>query len=209
MVIADFQVNGSAPSTVGGSSTSVQYFPRLLGLGFNTISTAPSSSSAVGQLAVPGDNRLNGQQFSVLASGNVVSGSGAPSETVEIALYAQTSAILSSPSYTKIATTGAVQLNPTLDGVVNPWFIEADLQGDTASGIVQGIQYAMYSGTLENSTPKALTANLSGISFGAAATAVNAAPTTNVPFGLVVGVTFNQSNSGNKATLYQFQIALQ
>lgn len=209
MVIADFQVNGLAPSTVGGSSTAFQYFPRLLGSGFNTISVAPSPTSAVGQLAVPGDNKLNGQQFQVLASGNVVSGSGAASETVEIALFAQTSSNLASPIYTKLCTTGAVQLNPTVDGVVNNWALEADLIGDTGSGIVGGIQYAIYSGVLENGTPKALTNNLSGISFGAAVSATNAAPTANVPFGLVVGVQFNQSNANNKANLYQFQIALQ
>jgi hypothetical protein len=131
-----------------------------------------------------------------LVGGNVVSGSGAASETVECALYAQTSATLTSPSYTKIATTGAVNLNPTVDGVTNDFNLKVNLFGTTGSGIVGGNYIAIYSGVLKNTPPTVLTANLSSINFGSAA-----------PFGLVVGVTFNTSNAGNSANLYQFSIA--
>src|SRR5208282_271391 len=133
VVLNDFQVNGLNPSVVSASSSSVQYFPRLLGSSIGVQSVAPSATSSVGQLAVPGSSRLNAQVLNVIAAGTVVGGSGAPSETVEIALYAQTAAVGASPSYTKIATTGAVNLTPTVDGVVNNFYLDVQLLGDTAS----------------------------------------------------------------------------
>jgi hypothetical protein len=195
VVLNDFQVNGLNPSVVSASSSSVQYFPRLLGSSIGVQSVAPSATSSVGQLAVPGSSRLNAQVFSVIAAGTIVSGSGAPSETVEIAMYAQTAAVGAAPSYTKIATTGAVNLNPTTDGVVNNFYLDVQMLGDSASGIVGGSYKAVYSGAQKNTPPTVLTANLSAINFA-----------TEPPFGLVVGVTFGSANSGNIAKLYQFQL---
>jgi hypothetical protein len=196
MSVVDFGVNGQFPSVIGGTGTTVKYFPRLLGSSIGVQSVAPSATSNAGQLAVEGTNRLNGQLFYVYATGSVVSGSGAASEGVEIALYAQTAAPGASPSYTKIATTANVALNPTVDGVANSFSLSAQLYGDSASGILGGFYLAQYSGVVKNSSPKALEANLSSINFA-----------TEPPFGLVVGVTFNVSNAGNSASLYQFRIA--
>jgi hypothetical protein len=193
VVLNDFQVNGLNPSVVSASSSAIQYFPRLLGTSIGVQSVAPSATSALGQLAVPGSSRLNAQKFSVVAAGTLTSGSGAPSETATIVIRANTGTI-TSPSYTTIATSGAIALNPTVDGVVNNFWISLDLLGDSASGIVGGTQQCVYSGVVEQTTA-ALTANLSGINFA-----------TEPPFGLVVGVTFNSANSGNIAKLYQFQL---
>lgn len=189
-VINDFLVNGLNPSTVGGTGTTVKYFPRLFG-GFDVQSTAPSASSAVGQLVVPGNSTLNGQWFNALVGGNIQSGVADSSVTVEVALYAQTSATLSSPSYTKLATTGA--LTAPLASTYYSFALKVSLFGDSKSGVVRGSQYAILGAN--NVTTASLTNNLSGINFASA-----------VPFGMVVGVTFTNTDAGNNANLYQFQI---
>jgi hypothetical protein len=193
-VIRDFQVNGLNPSIVGGLGTTVKYFPRILGTaGPNGgQSVAPSSSSAAGQLTVPGNNELNGQWFNILLGASVVAGAGAASETAELALYANTGTV-TSPSYTKIATTGAVTINPIADGVPVNTALNVSLFGDSNSGLVRGIQTGIKAdGTLL--TPAALTANLSGINMAAIP-----------PFGLVAGITFSVGAAGNSASLFQFQ----
>jgi len=189
-VINDFLVNGLNPSTVGGTGTTVKYFPRLFG-GFDVQSTAPSASSAVGQLVVPGNSTLNGQWFNALVGGNIQSGVADSSVTVEVALYAQTSATLSSPSYTKLATT--VALTAPLASPYYSFALKVSLFGDSKSGVVRGSQYAILGAN--NVTTASLTNNLSGINFASA-----------VPFGMVVGVTFTNTDAGNNANLYQFQI---
>lgn len=223
-VLSDFGVNGINPSVVNASTTRVQYFARPSAsfvakgsvgyFGNSAASPTPSATSAVGQLAVPGRNKLNGQVFNVIAAGDVVSGSGTASETVEIALYAQVTPG-TSPSYTKIATTGSVGLAPTVDGIYYSWLIDVALQGTSASGIVGGYQFVVYNGAVEQAGVT-LTATLSGINFDngylgsygglSAGSYGGAGSTVAPPFGLVVGVTFSSANSGNVANLYQFQL---
>ncbi len=189
-VINDFAVNGLFPSVVGGSGTAIKYFPRLLGSSIGVQSVAPSATSAAGQLVVPGNNELNGQWFNVLIGGDIVSGAADSSVTAEVALYANVGTV-TSPSYTKIATTG-VQTAP-LTGTSYNFALKVSMQGTTASGVVRGNQYSIL-GTNQNAYA-ALTASLSSINFGNA-----------TPFGLVVGVTFGTSDAANSASLNQFQI---
>ena len=190
-VISDFLVNGLNPSTVGGVGTTKKYFPALFG-GFNVQSTAPSATSAAGQLGVPGNNVLNGQLFNVLVAGNFIAGSAAGSETVTIDVAANTGTV-SSPTYTVIGSTGAFA--PPVDGVEHSFALKFELYGDTLSGIVGGEYVSLIDGLKQNSTPKDAVA-LTGINMG-----------NTLPFGLVVGVTFSVSNANNAAKLYQFQIA--
>jgi hypothetical protein len=190
MALNDFQVNGLFPSTVGGTGTTVKYFPRLLGTSIGVESTAPSATSAAGQLVVPGNGVLNGQNFDVQVGGEITSGVSDSSVTVQVALYANTGTV-SSPSYTMIATTGNVVA--PLESTSYNFNMKVSLFGTTASGVVRGTQYSIL-GTTQNALA-ALTNNLSGINFSNAA-----------PFGLVVGVTFNSSDAGNSAALYQFQV---
>jgi hypothetical protein len=193
-VINDFQVNGLFPSIVSTLSTVQQYFPRLLGSSIGVQSVAPSATSAAGQLVVPGNNELNGQRFSVLVGGSVVGGASAASTNVTIILRANTGTV-ASPSYTTIASTGAVALNPVNDGVAENFFMKVQLFGTTASGVVSGTQESTLSTT--RVAAGALTADLSGINLGLA-----------TPFGLVVGVAFSVASTGspNVASLNQFQI---
>lgn len=186
----NYAINGSSPTTVGGTGTTVKYFPNVPGPSIGVSNTTPSSTSSAGQLNVLGSNTLNGQRFTINLTGNVSIDPAISCPTVEIALYANTAAIGASPSYTKIATTGAV----TAGNFDNEDFaLSVTLFGTTASGVVQGSQQCFFNAALVNSTPKALTANLSGINFGAA-----------TPFGLVVGVTFSVSGAQNVGRLYQF-----
>jgi hypothetical protein len=190
-VLNDFQCNGLFPSVVGGNSTSVLYFPRLLGSSIGVQSVAPSATSAAGQLVVPGFNELNGQLFTVRAAGNFGSDTGDASGTVTVQLYANTGTV-TSPIYTSIATTGAV-----VPGFASaePWALTATMQGDTLSGLCGGSYTAFVGGQKAGSSGQNTTVALNGINFGSA-----------VPFGLVVGVTFGTGNSTNKASLFQFQI---
>jgi hypothetical protein len=195
-VIGDFQAGVLSPSIVSTLSTSQQYFPRVLGTnGPNGgQSTAPSATSAAGQLAIPGNSELNGQNFSVLIGGSVVAGAADSSTNVTIILRANVGTV-ASPTYTTIASTGAVALNPIADGVAENFFMKVDLFGTTASGIVSGTQTSTLSTT--RVAAGALTADLSSINFGSA-----------VPFGLVVGVLFSvaQTAAPNVASLNQFQL---
>jgi hypothetical protein len=202
MVLADFQVNGLFPSVVGGTGASAKYFPR--NMAYNAGATwvasplTPSSTSPVGALWVPGDNKLNGQQFNVRATGNFTAGSSASSETVTIQLFAVTGT-QASPTYTAMGSTGAFA--PPVDGVAHSFALNFSLYGDTGSGIVGGQYVAEVDGLKQNSTPGNATA-LTGINFGSGNTALY----QGAPFGLVVGVTFSISNAANTASLYQLQV---
>ena len=191
-VINDFLVNGLNPSTVGGSGTTVKYFPRLLGSSIGVESGAPSASSAAGQLVVNGNNALNGQWFNVLVGVGITGGAADSSVTAKVSLYANTAALGAAPSYTEIATTGL--FTQPLELTEYEVGLKVSLFGTTGSGIVRGIQSGVYGAN--NLAAAALTNNLSGINFGSQA-----------PFGLVVGVTFSSSDASNSAKLYQFQIA--
>lgn len=191
-VINDFGVNGLNPSVVGGTGTAVKYFPRLLGSSIGVESVAPSATSSNGQLVVNGFSELNAQWFKVSVGGDILSGVADSSVTVEVALYANTAALGVAPSYTKIATTGA--LTAPLANTSYAFGLDVDLLGDTASGVVRGFQRGIFGAN--NIASASLTNNLSSINMGSQA-----------PFGLVVGVTFGSSDAGNSANLRQFQIA--
>jgi hypothetical protein len=190
-VIADFQVSPLFPSIVGGTGTTAKYFPRALGASIGVQSVAPSSTNAAGQLSVPGNSILNGQLFEVLVGASFGNDSGDPSGTVKLELVANTGT-LTTPSYTVLAsTTAQVPSTQPVDAA-----FKVTLFGTSASGIVQGSYLALMNGAINNTTPKALDNNLSGIKFS-----------NGVPFGLVVRATFGTSDATNTASLYQFQIA--
>lgn len=195
-VIADFQVNGLFPSNVGGTGTAIKYFPRILGSSIGVQSVAPSATSAAGQLVVPANGELNGQLFKVKAAGNVLPFTGGG--TYNVVLYANTGTV-ATPSYTAIASTGAITLAQTTR---SNWALDVTLVGDTVSGQVGG----NYSATTNNANNKAqvpLDAFLTGVNFNAG----QSSPAGNgIAFGLAVGVTFSVSLASNAASLYQFQI---
>lgn len=193
-----FQVNGISAVTVGGTGTARKFFPFVPGPSIGTSNTTPSSTSRRGQVNFPGNSRLNGQLFRVDICGSVYVDPAIACPTVTVELLAQTQnspSNLGNPVYTILASTGAVTTTG-LALIDEPFRITYEGNGSTESGVVQGQQYAQYNNVNVNSTPKAGTNALSGIDFSA-----------DVPFGLVVAVTFSISGSANLATLTQFSLS--
>jgi hypothetical protein len=204
-VIAGYQVNGANPVTVGGTGTTIKYFSNVPGAaGFlsgtsgvnsgvssNNLPNTPSATSNAGGLQVPGFAVLNGQVFSATAAGNIylhTSGSGV---TGTVGMYLSTQLPNQTPTYqTLVALTVT---NPTAATYL-PWFLNMQMQGDTSSGMLQLIESGAINGVV--TVPTQVTA-LTGINFS-----------SNPAFTLVVGVTFNTSDSLNSANLYQFQVSL-
>jgi len=194
-VIADFQVNGLNPSTVGGLGATAKYFPRVLGSSIGSFSAAPSATSAAGQLSVPAFGELQGQAFRVKLAGDVLAAAG----LITIDLVANTGTV-ASPSYAAIAT---ITGTPALATAVN-WFMDVTLVGSNNSGATPGLLSGYFSGSLNN-TNIALTAITnppSGLDFVKG----QAVPQGNV-VGLVARVTFATTAAGNFARLYQFQVS--
>lgn len=217
--IYDFGVNGSLPSKVGGLGATVKYFPRLLGVNgtsigsaglggvsgssvaaplFGTSPATPSSSSAVGALYLPAQNDSNGQQISVIASGSIASDNPDPSSTVTVQLYVVTGSLLK-PTYTSIATTGAI----TPNYIVEPWGLEANLLGVSVNG-ANGLLVGSYSATKNGSitAPTTVTTVVTGLDFNAG----NPALQQGAVLGFVIGVTFGTTDANNGASLYEFTI---
>jgi hypothetical protein len=204
--VLDFMVNGSNPSKVGGTGSTVKYFPRPLP-GFagaasagpgGSLPTTPSSTSAVGALFLPAQNVYNGQQLSVLATGSFGSDTGDPSGTVTVKLYCVTGS-LTSPTYTAIASTTG--FTPTY-AAAESWALTANLYGDSNSGTLGGEYSAYIQGALNNSTPKTSDAVITGLNFNTG----NSALQQGTVCGFVIGVTFGTSDASNTASLFQFTI---
>lgn len=201
--IANWQITGINPSSVGGTGTTAKYFPAPSGQ-INVTGTAPSSTSAAGQLAVPGGNRLNGQTFKIKAAGNFEVGSGGACPNVLIEVVANTGTI-TSPTYTVIMTSGQITAQ-NLTGTFYDWYFDADVSGSNGSGLLQGRYSCVADATvLRNNVT--LTNTLSGLVFGPTnnQNAPNALGTDPV-FGLLTRVTFSVSEPGNNANMYEFAI---
>jgi hypothetical protein len=149
-------------------------------------------SSAVGQLEVPGSNRLNGQLFHVQAYGNFEVGAGGACPAVTLSLFANTGT-RTAPITTRLAVstpyTAATELNATF----YPFTMDVSLMGDTMSGVVQGTYLFQIDG---GATQTGTTVLLSGVNFS----------TTEPAFGLVMAITFSVSEPGNSSNLFAFQI---
>lgn len=192
-VFANFQVGPANPSTVGGTGTGAKYFTAPSNNFTSGVSTAPSSSSAVGQLLVPGNGELEGQPFLITAAGDFEVGSGGACPNVTIDIQANTGTA-ASPTYTTIITSGAITAQ-NLTGTFYSWFLQGRVVGTSASGILSGLQY----GSIDNTARAqiALTSALSGLNFSS----------TSPAFGLVARITFSVSESGNSANLYHFTLS--
>jgi hypothetical protein len=206
-LVQDFGVNGAFPSTVGGTGTSVKYFGRNAAFAAGATWTSPatpSSTNANGAMIVPADLKLNGQLMEIVASGAFLPSSAiTSSETVTVTVYAVTGT-LTSPTYTAIADSTAFA--PGVDGIWYNFSFDILLQGSNDSGIVGGVYSAVVNNTVERNNV-AISNSLTGISFGNLTNANAGAPSLGGPFGLVVGVTFSQSDAKNSAKLYEFSIS--
>ncbi len=199
-VIADFQVNGLNPSTVGGvnGGATAKYFPRVLGSSIGNFSAAPSASSASGQLVIPAFGEVQGQAIRVKLAGDVLAAAG----TVTIDLVANTGTVASVSYGNATGHIATVTGTPALATATN-WFIEATLVGSNNSGATPGLLSGYFSGSLNNANTAltAITNPPSGLDF-----VKGQAATPGTVMGLVARVTFGTSAAGNFARLYQFQV---
>ena len=190
-VLANYQISGAFPTTVGGTSTAKKYFPAPSGQ-IGVTGSTPSTSSSAGQMGVPGNNRLNGQIFIVQAAGFFEVGSGGACPSVTITVEANTAAPGVSPSYHTLATTGAITTQ-NLTGVFYPWYLTLELEGDSSSGLLQGRYRGAVNDALIDDT--IVGSLLSGLNFA-----------SEPVFGLVAAVQFGVSEAGNSASMNQFMI---
>jgi hypothetical protein len=205
--VLDFQCSRVNPSKVSGLGGSVKYFPRPLGTSLTSGQpSTPNASNPAGSLWLPVGANFGGQQFTIKASGTFGSDSGDPSATVTISLFPVTGT-LANPVYgvgggssNYIATTTAI----TPFYAVEPWALEATLEGDSspgnADGLLIGSYTASYRGSIVN--PATVTNIVSGLDF----TNGNPALQRGAVLGFVIGVTFGSSDASNRASMTQFQI---
>lgn len=180
--------NSSAFPQVGGTGTSFKGF------------TQPTNALNFFILPVPSEYILEGQQFAVRASGWVLVKGTTP--TIQVELGSIGTSTLASASVTALATLPATAATLTTSAFY-PFALEARLQGDSNSGIVQGVANLLLNNVF---TSTAAITSLSGIAFGTANSASNPAATQGSVFNLVCGVVFGVSNAANLAQLSQFSL---
>ena len=202
-VICDFGVNARFPSKVGGTGTTVKYFPRLLGSSIGAVPATPSATNPAGMLLLPGDDKLNATQFDVVATGVIGNDTGDPSATVNVILFSVTGT-LTAPVYKQLYDIDAATGNAN---GFNVWGIKVHLLGDTLSGVVGGSGESYYNTAYDGID--SIDVPLSGINFNSGNAAFGSGGGSGIPFGLVVGVQFTTSDASNSASLYQFQVVAQ
>lgn len=105
---------------------------------FNVIAGEPGAGAQLG-LNAPGSNRLNGQRFKVRAAGGLQLGAGTYTATVQPLLYASKTAGFTAGAASAIVSAAAVAIVVGSAAASNYlWEAEAEVQGDNASGKVQG-----------------------------------------------------------------------
>jgi hypothetical protein len=199
-VITNLLANGVTGSVVGGSGTAIKYFPSIPGSSIGVVSTNN------GYLLLPGSNSVNGQRLAVRATGNFAVGDlTGPCPAVTIGLYPVTfTGGLSTASIGSTAIISAVSTTQANISAVYPWALTVDLAGDSASGLVQTLSGAIVIDGVSTSATAGLTSGLTKINFAPGTTLPASGQVA--PFGLVVGVTFSVSDTGNTATMFQFDL---
>lgn len=200
-VLTNLLINGAGGITVGGTGIGTKYFPTVPGASIGVASTNN------GYLLVPANNVVNGQRMAVRATGNFAVGdiTGA-CPTVTIGLYPVT--FTGGLSTASIGATAIISQVSTLQANINalyPWALNADLSGDTGSGLVQALSGSIVCDGVAGSFSAALVTGLTKINFAPGSTLPASGQVA--PFGLVVGVTFSISEAGNTANMYQFDLS--
>lgn len=194
-VITNYAVSAAYPSTVGGTGTASKYFPAVPGPSIGVARTTPSASNSRGQLNVPGNSRLDGQNFSVDIAGSIFVDPSIACPTTVITLYAQTNFQNDghNPLYTSIAASG--NLTSSQANSAEPFMFHVDLTADSRTGVLQGRQSVVFSNVIVADNI-VITNQINGINMAA-----------DVPFGLVLGIAFSVSGAANAAYLTQFAVS--
>jgi hypothetical protein len=175
-------------ANVGGTGTTGKIFPVF------------NNSAVAAAIQLPSGGELEGQQFIVRASGRLFVHGASP--TVNFLL--QSGSSLTPGSNTTFVTGASAQALTT-----NAWYpyaIEARLQGDSTSGIVQVASASIVvDGNVVSPTLTALT----GINFSSGYTPSGAIPYSQndgASLKIVLGVVFGVSDALNSAVLNQFAV---
>jgi len=196
-VIANLLANGVTGSVVGGTGTTIKYFPSIPGASIGVASTNN------GYILMPANNAVNGQRLNFTATGNFAVGdiTGA-CPTVTLGVYPVT--FTGGLSTAVIGSTAIVSAVSTTQANINalyPWALQLDFAGDTGSGLVQKLSGQLVMDGVSTSVTAGLITGLTGINYAPGSTLPASGQVA--PFGLVVGVTFSISEAGNTATMYQ------
>jgi len=206
--ITNLLINGANPVSVGGTGTAIKYFPAVPGASIGV------ASPKNGILFIPGNGEANSQRMSVRSAGNFTIGTpgvGVASPAVTIALYPvtfpnQSAAVANSNPSSGLTSTAVIGstaiISQTFAAASDiagyyPWTFSVELQGDTLSGLVQGVTGNISIDGIAGTYTPALVTGLTLINFSNPA-----------PFGLVVGVTFSVSDPQALANMYQFDLQL-
>lgn len=227
--VIQYQVSEAFPSTVGGTSGSLQYFfsnpPQSLWNvgtpGINTpqqssqLGQVPSASSSIGMLAFDASAfKLQGARFRLYCSGVASTTVGVPTVTPIVQIVtpnAGTGSIFVSPVYSTLLMGTAS--SATVAGDPIAFSATADLYFEPLSGTLQGVQTWQIvqktggGAAVVNGSAAAPYSNITvvqGLLASSPASGGNAL--SNPGFGFVAGVTFSAGGVGNSASLTEFKI---
>jgi hypothetical protein len=145
---------------------------------------------------MPGNSRLDGTPFRVDVAGSILVDTAIACPSIIVRLYAQTNYQIDghNPLYTTIASTGTETTNDAL-GSGEPFLIQVDAVCDSRTGVLQGRQNVVFSNVIVADNI-VLSNQINSINMAA-----------DVPFSLVVGVTFGTTGANNTAYLNRFTVS--
>jgi hypothetical protein len=230
-VVHQYQISEAFPSTVGGTSGSLQYFfsnpPQSLWNagqpGVNSpqqasqLGQVPSATSGIGILAFDASAfKLQGQRFRLYASGVASVTTGTPTVTPVVQIVTPNVAsgsIYVSPVYTTLlAGTASSAMVANLPVAFT---IFGDMYFEPSSGTLTVIQTwqitpktgggaAVTNGTA--AAPYSVVTAVQGLLVGTPAATSFGNALSNPGFGFAAGVTFSAGSTGNSASLTEFKI---
>lgn len=210
--VTNLLINGLNPSSVGGTGTTIKYFPFQPGVSIGVASS--KAPSGAGVLFAPGNGEANGQRMSIRASGNLTISGDTSSPNITLGLYPVTYVgTVGTIGATAILSQTLTASGTTEPFAVLPWALSADIVadglvaqpfqaggpfGNGGSGIAMLVAgFSQIDVTASGQVSGIVIAGLSNVNMNAA-----------IPFGLCVGITFSQSSAANAANMYQFDLSL-
>lgn len=229
--VLQYQVSEAFPSTVGGTSGSLQYFfsnpPQSLWNagqpGVNSpqqasqLGQVPSAASSIGMLAFDASAfKLQGNRIRLYATGVASVTTGTPTVTPIVQIVTpnvSTGSIYVSPVYTTFSM-GTASSAMVANLPVSFW-ATLDLVFEPSSGTLSGVQTWQIvpktggGAPVVNGTAAAPYSNITavqGLLVGTPAATSFGNALSNPGFGFVAGVTFSAGSTGNSASLTEFKI---
>lgn len=163
---------------------------------FNVIPGEPGAG-AQAALNLLGSGKMNGQQFQVKASGLVSLAAGTYTATVQPLVYASTTNGFTAAVGSAIYSAAAVNVTVSAaTAKLVPWFAVIELEGDSTSGLLNGI----YHGNMNNGAQQLVDfANIAN-----APTSINFS--TEPPLQFAIGTTLTNGGTGTVCSILEWEI---